>query len=70
MLFGRADDYLLMIEKLIRVLIAAAILALIGWGAKLLIIAIGAPVIVWTIVLVLLILIFALYLAKTFGVFP
>lgn len=59
-----------MIEKLIHVLIAACILALVGWGAKLLIVAIGAPAVVWTIVLVVLILIFALYLAKTFGVFP
>jgi len=59
-----------MIEKVIRVFIAAIILALVGWGAKLLIVAIGAPAIIWTIVVVMLILIFALYLAKTFGVFP
>jgi hypothetical protein len=57
------------IEKLIRVFIAAVVLVLLGWCAKMLIAALGGPAILWTIVIVLLVLVFILFICKEFGVF-
>ena len=57
-----------MTQKLIRCFICAVILILLGWVAKILIVATGAPAILWTVIVVFLILIFVLFLGKTFGV--
>lgn len=57
-----------MITKLLRILVVGLILALLWWAAKLLIVALGAPLIIGTIVLVLFILVFCIFLAREFGV--
>jgi hypothetical protein len=57
------------INSVVRIFVAAIVLCLLAWCAKLLIAAIGAPAIVWTIVLVLLVLVFVVYLCNEFGIF-
>jgi hypothetical protein len=59
-----------MIKKLIQCCVLGLVLYLIYWLAGLIVIAVHAPAIVLTIILVILILIFIGWLLSAFGIYP
>lgn len=57
-----------MIIKIVRCIVAALLLWLVWWAVGLLLAAVGAPAIIGTIILVLLIIGLVVFIAKEFGI--